>query len=306
MNRLNTIAQHTTTSTATVKHPLDPLSSAEIAASVSLIKAYLAGKKISFNTVTLKEPPKAVLKVWLANPESTPFPPREVFFTVLEAGVNGIIEGSLSLTENKVFGTKVVTGFQPILTVEDLQTTEDVIRKDPNVIEQCRISGIPKEEMDKVYCDPWTIGYDERWGTDRRLQQALMYYRSDEDDSQYSHPLDFCPVVDTETKEVVFIDIPKIRRPLSKAKHSNFNPKDILATTGYRDSIKPINVTQPEGVSFKMNGNIMEWQNFKFHIGFNYREGIVLWLKWLFLTAALISPTSVSTLLILVSMVLVI
>ena len=270
------ISKHSTSGATKPQHPLDPLSPAEIATSVELIKAHFAGKKISFNTVTLKEPPKSLLKVWLANPEATPFPPREVFFTVLEAGVNGILEGSLSLTESKVFGSKLVTGFQPILTVQDLQNTEEVVRTDPNVIEQCRISGIPADEMHKVYCDPWTIGYDERWGTSKRLQQALMYYRSDEDDSQYSHPLDFCPIVDTEKKEVVFIDIPPVRRPLSKAKHSNFNPKDIIATTGYRDTIKPINVIQPEGVSFKMTGNIMEWQNFKFHIGFNYREGIVL------------------------------
>ncbi|KAF5102245.1 hypothetical protein D0Z00_000428 [Geotrichum galactomycetum] len=275
MERLNMISSHATAGATAPQHPLDPLSPSEITAAVALIKAYFSGKTISFNTVTLKEPPKAVLKPWLANP-SSPLPNREVFFTVLEAGKNGIHEGSLSLTDKKVYGSKFVTGFQPILTVEDLQSTEDVVRADPRVIEQCVLSGIPKEDMHKVYCDPWTIGYDERWGTDRRLQQALMYYRSDEDDSQYSHPLDFCPIVDTETKEIVFIDIPPVRRPLSKVKHSNFNPKDIMATTGYRDTIKPINVTQPEGVSFKMTGNIMEWQNFKFHIGFNYREGIVL------------------------------
>ena len=270
------ISKHATGGSVTAQHPLDPLSPAELAVAVSIIRAHFGDKKISFNTLTLKEPPKALMKPWLANPTTSPTPPREAFFTVLESGINGIHEGALSLAESKILTIKFVTGFQPILTVEDLQSTESVVRADPNVIEQCRISGIPADEMHKVYCDPWTIGYDERWGTERRLQQALMYYRSDEDDSQYSHPLDFCPIVDTEKKEVVFIDIPPIRRPLSKAKHSNFNPKDIMATTGYRDTIKPINVTQPEGVSFKMTGNVMEWQNFKFHIGFNYREGIVL------------------------------
>jgi len=33
---------------------------------------------------------------------------------------------------------------------------------------------------------------------------------------------------------------------------------------------------QPEGVSFKMNGNELEWQNWKMHIAFSHREGIVL------------------------------
>ena len=37
--------------------------------------------------------------------------------------------------------------------MEDLQAVEHVVRRDPKVIEQCVISGIPKEDMHKVYCD---------------------------------------------------------------------------------------------------------------------------------------------------------
>ena len=37
--------------------------------------------------------------------------------------------------------------------MEDLQIVEHVVREDPKVIEQCQISGIPKEDMHKVYCD---------------------------------------------------------------------------------------------------------------------------------------------------------
>lgn len=37
--------------------------------------------------------------------------------------------------------------------MEDLQTVESVVRKDPKVIEQCGILGIPAEDMHKVYCD---------------------------------------------------------------------------------------------------------------------------------------------------------
>lgn len=33
-----------------------------------------------------------------------------------------------------------------------------------------------------------------------------------------------------------------------------------------RDDIKPLHIVQPEGVSFKMNGHELEWQNWKMHI----------------------------------------
>jgi primary-amine oxidase len=37
--------------------------------------------------------------------------------------------------------------------MEDLNLVEATVRKDPKVIEQCVISGIPAEDMHKVYCD---------------------------------------------------------------------------------------------------------------------------------------------------------
>ena len=39
------------------------------------------------------------------------------------------------------------------ITMEDLQVVEHIVRKDPKVIEECGIIGIPKEDMHKVYCD---------------------------------------------------------------------------------------------------------------------------------------------------------
>jgi primary-amine oxidase len=37
--------------------------------------------------------------------------------------------------------------------MEDLQIVETIVRKDPKVIEQCGILGIPPGDMHKVYCD---------------------------------------------------------------------------------------------------------------------------------------------------------
>lgn len=160
--------------------------------------------------------------------------------------------------------------------MEELQLVEHIVRKDPGVIEQCVISGIPAEDMHKVYCDPWTIGYDERFGSSTRLQQALMYYRPEVDNCQYQYPLDFCPIYDADRGEIIAIDIPKIRRPLSRAPAIDYHPAAVEARGGFRDNLKPINITQPEGVSFKLTGREIEWQNWKLHIGFSYREGVVL------------------------------
>lgn len=277
MERLQQIASQATASLkapAPPAHPLDPLSPEEISAVVAVVKESYGARPIAFNTVTLREPTKKSFYAW--KEQNGSLPPRLAQFFLLETGKAGIQEGVVDLVHLNITGLKVLEGAQPILTVEDMQGTEEVIRNDPSVIEQCVLSGVPRDEMYKVYCDPWTIGYDERYGSALRLQQAMMYYRPHEDDSQYTFPLDFIPIVDTEALKVIAIDIPDVRRPLSKQPATNFYPSDVVKKSGYRTDVKPIVITQPEGVSFKMDGHLMEWSNFKFHIGFNYREGIVL------------------------------
>ena len=34
-----------------------------------------------------------------------------------------------------------------------------------------------------------------------------------------------------------------------------------------REDVKPLHILQPEGVSFKMDGHVLEWQKWKMHIG---------------------------------------
>src|SRR5947207_12617622 len=97
-----------------------------------------------------------------------------------------------------------------------------------------------------------------------RLQQALMYYRPSPADNQYSLPFDFCPIVDTENAKVISIDIPKIRRPLPKNTISQYLPGFIAEEYGVlRKDLKPLEVVQPEGVSYKLSSRQMNCKNFK-------------------------------------------
>ncbi|KAI1321240.1 peroxisomal copper amine oxidase [Xylariaceae sp. FL0255] len=260
-------------STDLLPHPFDPLSQEEIESAIGLVKK--AHGELFFNVVSLHEPRKAEMTKWLEEPTNAARPARIADVVVIAPG-GTVYDGLVDLASKTITKWELLDGLQPIITMEELMAVEHVCRKDPKVIEQCEISGVPKEDMHKIYCDPWTIGYDDRHGSKVRLQQALMYYRPNVDDCQYQYPLDFCPIYDAAKEEIIAIDIPKVRRPLSKVQPVNYHPAAVEKARGYRKDLKPINISQPDGVSFNVTGREVEWQNWKFHIGFNYREGIVL------------------------------
>jgi len=272
LERLQQMASHLT-GQAAEHHPFDPLTTSEIATAVEIVRREY--NNVHFNAVSLEEPKKADMMRWVADPEHNAKPHRIADVVCIGRG-SKVFDGLVDLTQGRIVKWELTEGVQPLITMEDLQIVETVARKDPKVIEQCGILGIPASDMHKVYCDPWTIGYDERFGSSVRLQQALMYYRPHPDDSQYTYPLDFCPIFDADQQKIIHIDIPKTRRPLNTAPPINYHAEAIKKEGGFRNDLKPINITQPEGVSFKLDGRTLTWQNWSVHIGFNYREGIVL------------------------------
>ena len=154
LDRLQQLA-HQVNNTSPPPHPFDPLSTIEIDAAVAIVRKEHGN--LHFNTVTLYEPRKAEMLVWLSNPETTSRPMRAA--DVVAIGLDGkVYDGIVDLGQAKIVKWEHTDGVQPLITMEDLQEVEHIVRKDEKVIEQCGILGIPREDMHKVYCDrkcPW-------------------------------------------------------------------------------------------------------------------------------------------------------
>jgi primary-amine oxidase len=148
------IQQVANVATSHTHHPLDPLTESEIATAVDLVRKERSD--VIFNSVNLLEPKKADLKNWLASPRTD----LHRYADVIASGPGSkVYDVVIDLTEKRISRWDEPTGVYPSITMEDLAVVEGIIRKDPEVIEQCGIVGIPPEDMHKVYCDPWTIGY---------------------------------------------------------------------------------------------------------------------------------------------------
>ena len=130
-------------------------------------------------------------------------------------------------------------------------------------------------DLDKVLFDVWAYG-----GTlvpelyrERRMGWVDVWRREAEDSKPYAHAvagLHF--VVDLNSMELLEIeDTHRVEEPDVMGEYV---PKHVPGLV--QREVKPLEITQPEGVSFALDGYELKWQKWSMRVGFNYREGLVL------------------------------
>ncbi|KAL3159938.1 hypothetical protein ABBQ38_010331 [Trebouxia sp. C0009 RCD-2024] len=258
---------------SSTSHPLDALTADEIKACSEACTKYAEEEKfgaLRFNVISLKEPAKDELLAYEADHSTAP--DRTAYCIVQafpKAPVNEVYM-DLSGPEAKVTCWTELEGVQPLASPDDCLLAEQIAKADPKVREMLKMRGVT--DMDLVACDPWSVHMVPCEG---RLIQLWMYNRNGHpDDNHYAHPLDFIPVVDLNLKKVVHMDKPHQDTP-PKMPTENYNYHHKLVDD-WRTDLKPLNVDQPEGPSFKVEGNLIKWQKWHIRTSFNYREGLVL------------------------------
>jgi hypothetical protein len=136
--------------------------------------------------------------------------------------------------------------------------------------------------------EPWPYGGTDGEHENKRYFQGLIFAqdkRSNNPDSNfYGYPLPLIPVMDAATQEIVRIDRlatggegdsmdgeTHVKEVLAHCKKSEYVPE--LLENGMRTDLKALNVVQPDGPSFQVDGNLITWQKWRFRVGFNPREG---------------------------------
>ncbi|MEO1068605.1 MAG: primary-amine oxidase, partial [Cyanobacteria bacterium J06638_6] len=99
------------------------------------------------------------------------------------------------------------------------------------------------------------------------------WVRANPTDNGYARPIEgVIPVVDLNKMEVVRVEDHGLV-PLPP-KDGNYSQEYIQ---NFRPDLKPLEILQPEGPSFEVNGHAIRWQKWKMRIGFTPREGLVLY-----------------------------
>ena len=266
----------------TTSHPLDPLTAEEISAVRGLVVASAEYDELErggrFITIELRSPAKAALIDRidrLERGERPPELPREADVVLLDRADASTHEITIALDGPRLLEWRRLEGVQPLAVVEELAEAEELVKRDPAF--QAALAKRGVTDFDAVQIDAWPPGnFGDPSEEDGRLARCVAFIQPRPGDSEWAHPVDgLIALVDLTRLEVLRIDDHGVV-PIP-AESGNFDVEAAIADAGaLRDDIKPLEITQPEGPSFEVDGRVVRWQNWELHVGFTPREGLVL------------------------------
>ena len=265
-------------------HPLDPLSAHEFQAVAAVLHrehAVTAEPTSSsalgwrFASMELREPSKEDLAAFDADGT---VPNRRATVICFDRSANATYRALVSLGDDRVESFVHVPGVQANFTVDEFVECDQVLRHHPDVIAALAKRGIT--DLDLVFMDTWTYGdaVAPSQFRGRRLGWSDTWRKEAPGANPYAHLVTglHC-VIDLNTMELLRVeDNGGVETPTVMGEYVPRHVPEQIRAASTREPLKPLHITQPEGPSFTLDGNLLRWQNWSLRVGFNYREGMTL------------------------------
>jgi primary-amine oxidase len=253
------------------RHPLDPLTADEIRAAVAILRRDQGlTERWRIASIELREPAKDVAR------DHRPGDPvaRAAIVVCWNRDDGQAFKAVVSLTEDRVAAWEHRPGEQPNMTVDEFHEVDAALRAHPDVIAALERRGIT--DMELVLMDAWAYGAslipDPFRG--RRVAWTDVWHRREPAANPYANPVGgLHPIVDLNTMEL--LDLGDSGIVAVAPTMGEYVPR-LVQGLRMRDDVRPLEVRQPDGVSFTLDGHELRWQRWSMRIGFNHREGLVL------------------------------
>lgn len=248
---------------------LSPLTADEIRVVADVVRADPElGPSALFENIDLREPTPAEYRAHLEGKTL----PREARVNVNHLDRPGVWQLIVSLADKAIIGRKHFPTARAGFMVEQMMSVEVNVKNDPRFIEACRKRGI--DDMTGVIVDSWSggnFGHQDEEG--RLISHTFSWLRVHEFGNYYAHPIEgLNAVIDVKTGEVLRVDDHPDHPPIPMARY-DYDPEFLPAPPA---PLKTLDVVQPEGVSFTIDGHAISWDKWTLAIGFTPREGLVL------------------------------
>ena len=248
-------------------HPLEPLSMDEMRVAVEvLLKENKADTNTVFPLVALHEPAKPDVLAW--RPGATLA--REAFVTAYDMSRHHTHEAIVDLDDRRVVQWRLRPGVQPAMSQQEFLAGAALLATNELWVAGLRRRGI--EDLSLVDHGAIPAGVLPVPGAppNVRLFRAVPFRRS------AAHltwePIEGLMAVLDMTHRRVLQVLDQEVVPRSASSTDIHDP----AVRGRRDALKPLVVTQPEGVNFTVTEHAVAWDRWRFRYSLHPREGLVL------------------------------
>ena len=270
------------TATVTRRHPLDPLSAEEIRTVAAVLRRErdVARPAWRIAAIELREPATDVVRAHRPGD-----PVERVARAVVWDTRDGLAYVAvLSVSDETLLAWEPQPGRQPNATVDEWHECDEAMRRHPDVVAALAGRGIDDPSLTLV--DVWTYGATliPQQHAGRRIGWCDVWLRATPGGNPYAHPVAGLKlVVDMNTMEL--LEIQDGGDPGRPEVMGEYDPALVPGLTA-RTTRRPLEVVQPDGVSFTLDGYALAWENWRLRLGFTYREGLVLHeVGWLGTTA---------------------
>ncbi len=246
-------------------HPLDGLTAGEISAVQKVLTAEgLLGEGHNLVSVRLVEPDKAAVLRWKEGASL----PRRARALLRSEGQN--LRLVVDLDSGEVLGREVLAAGQAPVSLGEFFGITATVSGDPDFQKALGKRGITNFEA--LFCAPRTAGnFGEEVERTRRILKVDCFDLSQNPDNVFATPIEgLFATVDVDAGEILEItDLGVVDPPPGTyrlAAASEANPR----------ARKPVQITSPEGANFEVQGGTVTWENWRFHLRFDHRDGLVL------------------------------
>lgn len=252
-------------------HPLELLTADEIdTARIVLDSAGLVGPDVRFAYLGLEEPSKQEL-YGMADAASID---RRVRTFLLNVRTGVSIDALVNLTRSTVERRRIIDvvaeGQVPVL-LEEFDSIEEILALDEGWCASLRARGLTPDDVKVAPLSAGVFDFPDEAG--KRLLRGVPFQKLHEGDHVWAHPIDnlvaFVDMIECRVDRL--IDHGAVRVP---AESGNYDDPEITGRP--RTSLRVIDICQPDGPSFKLEGNMLSWENWTLRVGFDPREGLVL------------------------------
>jgi primary-amine oxidase len=254
-------------------HPLDPLTAEEIRqASAILRRDRGVGAGWRFASIELREPGKEALRALEGGQAGR----REAIVVCWDRSDGRAYRAVVSLTGDAVATWDGLPGQHPNMTVDEWHECDHVLRGHPAMVEALARRGIT--DLSLVLTDMWAYGaalVPERY-RGLRIGWSDVWYRGSEHGNPYAHHVTGLHAV-VDLNRMAVLEVEDSLDSGDAADHPDVRGEYTPDLIGVPlREVKPLHISQPEGVGFTLDGRLVSWQNWRMRLGFNHREGLVL------------------------------